>query len=125
MMLGSLVRAGCWESWLVIPAETERVIPAPAARMTAKVVKNIRPMKALVQSPEYGSEAGGGGGRVPEVRTALQRGVLTRFLGMRVTNYVISITSPPPFDQLSHLIFNAIDPIRLVIAITAHKWLLE
>jgi hypothetical protein len=109
----------------VIPADTERVIPAPAARITAKVVKNIRPMKALVQSPEYGSEAVAEATGFRRFGPLCSGGALIRFLVIRVTNYVISITSPPPFDQLSHLIFNAIDPIRLVIAITAHKWLLE
>ena len=109
----------------MIPADTERVIPAPAARMTAKVVKNIRPMKALVQSPEYGSEAVAEATGFRRFGPLCSAGVLIRFLGMRVTNYVISITSPRSFEKISHLIFKAIDPIRLVIVITALKGLGE
>ena len=52
-------------------------------------------------------------------------GVLLRFLGMRVTNYVISITCPKSFEKISQLIFKAIDRVRLVIVITALKGLGE
>jgi hypothetical protein len=83
-------------------------------------------MKALVQSPEDGSDAGRQGyAAVPEVRTYLQPGALIRFLVMRVTSYVILITSAPPFDPIPQLRFNAIKPIPVVIAITAHHWLDE
>lgn len=109
----------------MIPADTERVIPAPAARITAKVVKNIRPMKALVQSPEYGSEAVAEATGFRRFGPLCSGGALIRFLVIRVTNYVISITSPRSFDQISQLIFKAIDLIRLVIVITALKGLGE